>query len=181
MINNCGIVKPVYQSNDIYRIYPCPSEPNALKRENPRDFRRIHTWALIADGDVTDPPVRFMGIFDTVGKGGIPEFAGSLSVDWLKPHYQHVSSVVSEAYHALLLHERLYALQPCFVSRNTSMGRPTSSRNAGFPVLALQHFKGYPLINSREHTSSDLGLDEQSNQVKRGSGSSGLQVDVGVR
>ncbi|KAK1999407.1 hypothetical protein LX36DRAFT_743291 [Colletotrichum falcatum] len=146
MINNCGIVKPVYQPNgdvdeeqthqlcqEVYRIYRCPSEPNAPKSEKSRDFRRKHSWALIGDGDVADPPVRFMGIFDTVGKGGIPEFAGSLSIDWPKLYDQHVSSVVSEVYHAVALHERLYAFQPCLISRDTEYGPSYGITERWFP------------------------------------------------
>ncbi|KDN62628.1 hypothetical protein CSUB01_10172 [Colletotrichum sublineola] len=158
MINNCGIVKPVYRSNgdvdeerthqlcqEVYRIYRCPSEPNAPKSETSRDFRRKHSWALIGDGDVVDPPVRFMGIFDTVGKGGIPEFAGSLSIDWPKFYDQHVSSVVSEVYHAVSLHERLYAFQPCLISRDTEYGPSYGITERWFPGthhdIGRQHFK----------------------------------------
>ncbi|KZL63457.1 peptidoglycan binding domain containing protein [Colletotrichum tofieldiae] len=158
MINNCGIVKPVYSSSgdvdeekthelcqEVYRIYQCPSEPNAPKSEKSRDFRRKNSWDLIGDGDVIEPPVRFMGIFDTVGNHGIPEFAGSLGIDWPKFYDHNVSSVVSEVYHAVSLHDRLYAFQPCLISRDTEYGPSYGITERWFPGthydICRQQFK----------------------------------------
>ncbi|KAK1515777.1 uncharacterized protein CCOS01_12975 [Colletotrichum costaricense] len=146
MINNCGIAKPVYGLNgdvdvdkthqlcqEVYRIYRCSSEANTPKSEQSRIFRRKHSWALIGDGDVVESPIRFMGLFDSVGERGIPEFAGAVGVDWPKLHDHHVSSVVSEVYHAVSLHDRLYAYQPCLISRDTEYGPSYGITERWFP------------------------------------------------
>ncbi|KAF6798089.1 peptidoglycan binding domain containing protein [Colletotrichum musicola] len=158
MINNCGIVKPVYQGNgdlddegihqlcqEVYRIYRDPSDNNAPKSKQCMLFRRRHSWPLIGDGDTVDSPVRFMGIFDAVGETGIPEFASGAGVDWPKLHDLHVSSVVSDVYHAVSLHDRLYAFRPCLISRDTEYGPSYGITERWFPGthydIARQRFK----------------------------------------
>ncbi|KAF3806921.1 hypothetical protein GCG54_00007172 [Colletotrichum gloeosporioides] len=146
MINNCGIVKPLYQANgdvdeekthqlcqEVYRIYRDPSDATAPKSEQSIQFRWMYSWPLIGDGEVIDAPIRFMGIFDTVGERGIPEFAEGVSADWPKFYDQHVSSVVSDVYHAVSLHDRLYAFQPCLISRDTEYGPSYGITERWFP------------------------------------------------
>ncbi|KAF9873394.1 hypothetical protein CkaCkLH20_09207 [Colletotrichum karsti] len=158
MINNCGIIKPSYQANgevdedkthqmcqEVYRIYRDPSDINAPKSEQSRQFRWMYSWPLIGDGEVIDSPVRFMGLFDTVGERGIPEFASGMGVDWPKLYDQHVSSVVSDVYHAVSLHDRLYAFQPCMISRDTEYGPSYGITERWFPGthydVSRQRFK----------------------------------------
>ncbi|TDZ14824.1 hypothetical protein Cob_v012236 [Colletotrichum orbiculare MAFF 240422] len=157
MINNCGIVKPLYQADgevdeektrqlcqDVYRIYRNPSEVCAPQTEPSRQFRRNYSWPLIGDGEVAEAPIRFMGLFDTVGERGIPEF-GRVGVDWPKFYDRHVSSVVSDVYHAVSLHDRLLAFRPCLISRDTEYGPSYGITERWFPGthhdICRQRFK----------------------------------------
>jgi hypothetical protein len=62
-----------------------------------------------------------MGLFDTVGGPGLPNFTGGLGLD--RPAFcdQSVSTAVENVYHAVSLHDRIFAFQPCPVSRNETM------------------------------------------------------------
>jgi hypothetical protein len=62
-----------------------------------------------------------MGLFDTVGSLGLPNFSGGVGLDWPEFYDQNISTAVENVYHAVSLHERLYVFQPCLVSRNEEM------------------------------------------------------------
>jgi hypothetical protein len=141
MINNCGIIKPVRHSNgDIdeqatdmlckqvyltYRSPYCINKPHSPQSER---FRRTKSWPLVGDENPDDPtaarltsPIKFMGLFDTVGSLGLPNFSGGVGLDWPTFYDQNISTVVENVYHAVSLHDRLYVFQPCLVSRNEEM------------------------------------------------------------
>ncbi|KAF9763913.1 hypothetical protein IL306_002952 [Fusarium sp. DS 682] len=81
-------------------------------------------------------PVKFMGLFDTVGSLGTPELIGGEGFVWRDVfHDQSVSSVVEKVYHALSLHDRLSAFRPCLVNRS---GRSRADPNLGI------HQKWFP-------------------------------------
>ncbi|KAL5361998.1 hypothetical protein BJX96DRAFT_166318 [Aspergillus floccosus] len=142
MINNCGIVKPVKVNGNIdkqrthalceavYNIYRSPYPINRPHSAQSHIFRRNKSWPLIGDEDSHKPtaprfvpPIKFMGLFDTVGSLGLPNFTGGLGLDWPAFYDQNVSTAVENVYHAVSLHDRMYAFQPCLVSRNEEMHR----------------------------------------------------------
>ncbi|RAH50022.1 T6SS phospholipase effector Tle1-like catalytic domain-containing protein [Aspergillus brunneoviolaceus CBS 621.78] len=139
MINNCGIVHPVRiaGTNEIdapqtrllcetvYNLYRSPYATNAPHAPQSLRFRQTKSWPLIGDEDPADrtaprfhPPIRFMGLLDTVGSLGMPEYTGGVGLDWPVFYDQHVSTVVANVHHAVSLHDRLFVFQPCLVSRD---------------------------------------------------------------
>ncbi|KAI6778535.1 uncharacterized protein J7T54_005059 [Emericellopsis cladophorae] len=128
MINNCGIIrKPATDTrtdllcDEVYRLYRSRYHVNAPHSEQSVNFRERHSWPLIGDEAKDEPPrrppVRFMGLFDTVGSLGIPTFTGGVGLDWPEFYDQNVSSVVEEVYHLVSLHDRFWVFQPCLASR----------------------------------------------------------------
>lgn len=134
MINNCGIIKPVTNLDgtvnieetqllcqQVYRLYRSKDPINAPHSPQSLLFRQKASWPLIGDekpGDsALNPPVKFMGLFDTVGSLGIPEFVGGVGLDYPRFHDQDVSSVVDLVYHAVSQHDRFYIFPPCLARR----------------------------------------------------------------
>lgn len=129
MINNCGIVKPIRKSDgtidntetnllchQVYKTYRSKDPINDPHSSQSEQFRQHASWPLIGDeGDGEPdlrPPVKFLGLFDTVGGLGIPDFVGGVGLDWPKFHDQQVSSVVELVYHAMSLHDNFYIFPP---------------------------------------------------------------------
>ncbi|KAL4778348.1 hypothetical protein BJX76DRAFT_366384 [Aspergillus varians] len=140
MINNCGIIRPVRMNGVIdarqtrilcevvYNIYRSPYSINKPHSPQSLAFRQSKSWPLIGDEDPTNPtapryipPIKFMGLFDTVGSLGIPDFTGGVGLDWPSFYDQNVSTVVQNVHHAVSLHDRLFAFQPCLVRRSTTV------------------------------------------------------------
>ncbi|PYH45905.1 T6SS phospholipase effector Tle1-like catalytic domain-containing protein [Aspergillus saccharolyticus JOP 1030-1] len=141
MINNCGIVHPIPKPSSptneidthqtrllceaVYNLYRSPYAINAPHSPQSLRFRQRKSWPLIGDEDPSHPhtprfipPIKFMGLFDTVGSLGIPEYTGGVGLDWPVFYDQHVSTVVENVHHAVSLHDRLFIFQPCLVSRD---------------------------------------------------------------
>ncbi|KAH9203925.1 hypothetical protein DL95DRAFT_471947 [Leptodontidium sp. 2 PMI_412] len=121
MINNCGIVKTDVLNNnqidllcrEVYRIYRSPYKVDEPHSDQSINFRKKASWPLIGREDPNrKPPIRFMGLFDTVGELGIPTFTGGVGLDWPKFYDENVSSVVEHVYQAVSLHDRLYEGEP---------------------------------------------------------------------
>ena len=122
MINNCGIIKRKGLSTseistlcqEIYRTYRSPLDIDHPTSDRCSKLRKDETrvWP--------DPrPIRFMGLFDTVGSLGIPRINAGVGFDWPEFYDQRVSSVVQDVYHAVSLHDRLWAFQPCLAYEST--------------------------------------------------------------
>ncbi|RAL15162.1 T6SS phospholipase effector Tle1-like catalytic domain-containing protein [Aspergillus homomorphus CBS 101889] len=140
MINNCGIVHPITTAGGsidrqqtrllcetVYNLYRSSYTINAPHSAQSLHFRRTKSWPLVGDEDPDNPkaprflpPIKFMGLFDTVGSLGIPEFTGGVGLDWPTFYDQNVSTVVANVHHAVSLHDRLFIFQPCLVSRSHS-------------------------------------------------------------
>ncbi|CZR56384.1 uncharacterized protein PAC_06272 [Phialocephala subalpina] len=142
MINNCGIVKRGGLDDgeldllcrEVYRIYRSPYEIDTPHSEQSESFRKHASWPLIGDDDYTgrrtpNPPIRFMGLFDTVGELGMPTFSGGVGLDWPKFYDENISSVVEHVYQAVSLHDRLYIFQPCLARRDTTQARFKDEKN----------------------------------------------------
>lgn len=130
MINNCGILRRHDLSNadtdllchEAYRMYRSTDPVNDPHSKQMEAFRERRSWPLIGDESKPGqsrprPPVRFMGLFDTVGSLGIPNFTGGVGFEWPEFHSDVVSSVVQDVCHLVSLHDRFYIFQPCLVHR----------------------------------------------------------------
>jgi hypothetical protein len=132
MVNNCGIVKRGNLDEiqldllcrEVYRIYRSAYKIDKPHSQQSKDFRKKISWPLIGDDDDDDtetamkPPIRFMGLFDTVGSLGMPSFTGGVGLEWPSFYDQNVSSVVEHVYQATSLHDRMYVLEPCLAKRD---------------------------------------------------------------
>ncbi|KAJ3454686.1 hypothetical protein MRS44_013286 [Fusarium solani] len=122
---NYGILRPFgfeYQSrsgcsnNKSRDLINAPHAPDSV------NFRQMNSCVLIGDpvpngAAPPQPPVRFMGLFDTVGSLGIPTFTGGLGLDYPQFYDDVVSSVVMNVCHLVSVHDRLWAFQPCLAKR----------------------------------------------------------------
>jgi hypothetical protein len=136
MINNCGIIIPRGRTpemitqlcDEAYRIYKSSNALNRPHSPQSQNFRQRQSWPLIGDEIPPEaplqPPVRFMGLFDTVGSLGIPTLKGGVGLDWPKFHDDEVSTVVQDVYHLVSLHDRFYIFQPCLTTRKRPDGPP---------------------------------------------------------
>lgn len=121
MINNCGIIRrrsdPAQTRTlcqEVYKIYRSPYDIDKPDSAQSKAFRanKDAVWQA-------KTPIKFLGLLDTVGSLGIPRVDAGIpgGFDYPEFHDQNVSSEVEKVYHALALHDRLWAFAPCFVSR----------------------------------------------------------------
>jgi uncharacterized protein (DUF2235 family) len=100
-IRNCGVLKRkeserIPEAYALYRRRPSSTSPNAQRS---RDFR-----AAYAIADIT--PIRFAGVFDTVGTLGVPvTFWGLLDNDEYLFHDTSPSKIIQTARHAVSIDE----------------------------------------------------------------------------
>ncbi|KAG0275437.1 hypothetical protein BGZ95_008801 [Linnemannia exigua] len=108
MINNCGILKnPTNQlCRDVYEKYR-----NRLPTYHPAHPNMIAFRA--ANSHNVRTPVKFMGLFDSVGSLGIPYLAPNIGLAYRQFHDNAISSVVEKVYHAMAIHDRLWGFEPC--------------------------------------------------------------------
>ncbi|KAK3391239.1 hypothetical protein B0H63DRAFT_558071 [Podospora didyma] len=104
-----------------YGLYRSKDKANHPKSKSSRAFRARMSWPQIRDEEYCyklgafpphPPPVRFMGIFDTVGSHGILNFVGGVGYEWPTFHDNEVSSVVQDVCHLMSIHDRLHVFQP---------------------------------------------------------------------
>jgi len=108
-------------AREAYRLYRSTNplhDPHSSQMES---FRKRNCWPLIGDFTTTPeknprPPIRFMGLFDTVGGLGIPTLGGD-GFSWPEFHNTEISSVVQTVVHLLSVHDRIYIFQPCTATR----------------------------------------------------------------
>jgi len=126
MINNLGILK-FDKGNQhehhkrcelVFDIFTNGSKEWSPHQENGaptvacEEFKMAHCHALGPE----DPPIHFMGLFDTVGAVGIPTKLGE--------HFPYefydklVSRSVRNVYQCAAIHDRLLFFQPCSIGRN---------------------------------------------------------------
>ncbi|KAF9346269.1 hypothetical protein BGX26_002248 [Mortierella sp. AD094] len=131
MINNCGILKRRTNNNtvlttnnntdlipvendlcdEVYKIYRSPDPKDRPKADRILKFKKKASYDV-------KTPVKFMGLFDTVGSLGIPKLDAGVGLDYPGFYDQKVSSVVGKVYHALSIHDRLWCFEPCHASRS---------------------------------------------------------------
>jgi hypothetical protein len=143
MINNCGIVKEASDDlcKQVYRIYSSPYDEDRPDSRQSTIFREEASWS--------DPvPIKFMGLFDTVGSIGIPSLDAGNGPMYPTLWDQIVPSVVDKVYHACSLHDRLSVFQPCLTKlsdKETKVRPPPQITEKWFPGchydLGRQRFK----------------------------------------
>jgi hypothetical protein len=117
MINNCGIVRNRGDAALIREVYSLYRSPYAVNEPSSPEMQHFRNTA----SHPVPTPIKFMGIFDTVGSRGIPKLNIDTGVGFVWPEFHDnlVSSVVEKVYHAVAIHDRLWAFQPCLASRDT--------------------------------------------------------------
>ncbi|KAF9957192.1 hypothetical protein BGZ72_002073 [Mortierella alpina] len=125
MIYNCGILKRRKNGQ------PVTTNDNAELEKDEKDLCRL-AYQIFCSNDPDDhpknqgtfrdrvshhvpTPVKFMGLFDTVGSLGIPYLHPGTGLIFREFRDNKVSSVVEKVYHAVSIHERLWGFEPCHV------------------------------------------------------------------
>lgn len=116
MINNCGIVRNRQDRPLIRQIYGLYRSPYPVNKPSSPEMEKFR----LSVSHPVPTPIKFMGLLDTVGSLGIPRVNSDTGngFEWPEFHDNLVSSVVEKVYHALAIHDRLWAFQPCLASRD---------------------------------------------------------------
>ena len=135
MINNFGILdkdKPALEGkldtfcDSVYRMYRSRDEKYKPKEPYPAEFKAKYCVSLHGR-----PPIKFMGLLDTVGSLGVPKVNAGLGLGY-EFYDQNVSGEVQNVYQALAAHDRLFGFDPCFVHRQPGTN-PGVTREVWFP------------------------------------------------
>ncbi|KAL1305241.1 hypothetical protein AAFC00_002156 [Neodothiora populina] len=133
MINNCGVVRRPFGSSmcdEVYRIYSSPYDEDKPDSTQSQIFRAQASWPDTI-------PIKFLGLFDTVGSIGIPTIDAGNGPSYPTLWDQVVPSVVQTVYHACSLHDRLSVFQPC-LTKLSEKEEKTRQR----PQITEQWFPG---------------------------------------
>ncbi|KAK3810655.1 MAG: hypothetical protein JOS17DRAFT_664522, partial [Linnemannia elongata] len=127
MINNCGILRRRDKNGNLLDQKNNGEDLNDLEKALCREVYSIYrsrdpadcpgapkstTFKSRASYNVTTP-VKFMGLFDTVGSLGIPYLNPGVGLTFYEFHDTKVSAVVEKVYHAQAIHDRLWVFEPC--------------------------------------------------------------------
>lgn len=126
LINNCGILRDKTNQRLIHMAYDLYRSPYAVNKPSSPEMLQFRANASYA----VRTPIKFMGLFDTVGSRGVPKlnYNTGTGFEWPEFHDNIVSTAVEKVYHAVAIHDRLWAFQPCLASRD--------ARHANNPALA---------------------------------------------
>lgn len=142
LIRNCGILKPtkfnhLREAYDMYR-----HSKNHPESENMIDYRR--RFALS-----DEVPIRFIGVWDTVGALGIPaRLALRSNMKKYQFHDVKLSSKVEFAYHALAIDERRSPFKPTLWELSDTVKKDPNHKQVleqvWFPGVHSDIGGGYP-------------------------------------
>ncbi|QDS72095.1 hypothetical protein FKW77_003396 [Venturia effusa] len=125
MINNCGIIKKRDTAEatkslcyEVYQMYRSRDEEDLPSSAKMIQFREKASWNLNDATGKRVSPIKFMGIVDTVGSLGIPRINAGIGLDYPEFYDQNVSAEVEKVYHAMSMHDRLWAFAPCRAKRD---------------------------------------------------------------
>ena len=170
LIRNCGVLRSEHAGliGDAYRLYrnrdevTGPDSPDAVR------FRKEH-----AHEDVT--PIRFIGVWDTVGALGIPLSGGRLlhkfNERW-QFHDVKLSSTVQSAFQALAVDEHRKSYVPAVWKPSRKPVEQNQKREQVWFSGAHSDVGG----GYREHDLSDLALRWLANRAEK----CGLAFDPGA-
>jgi hypothetical protein len=118
MINNCGIIKDISNKDLINQVYDLYRSPYAVHHPSSEEMIQ---FSKNVSHKTSYPPVKFMGLFDTVGGRGVPKlnYHTGTGFEWPEFYDTNVSSAVEKVYHAVATHDRLWAFQPCLACRDS--------------------------------------------------------------
>jgi uncharacterized protein (DUF2235 family) len=108
MIRDCGLLKPkhVGQLGAAVKLYRDRYDDSAPDAPRARIFRNTYS---------DEPPIKFIGVWDTVGALGVPGvhlwLARLLKIDW-QFHDTTLSRSIKNAYQALAIHEKRSDFKP---------------------------------------------------------------------
>ncbi|MBK1783224.1 DUF2235 domain-containing protein [Prauserella cavernicola] len=117
-IVNCGILRPQHADriDEAYELYRDRTDASAPGQENARRFR--HRYA-----HEDETPIRFVGVWDTVGALGIPLSGGRLIHRFNRRWQFHdttLSHTVRAAFHALAIDEHRRSFRPAVWQASTT-------------------------------------------------------------
>ncbi len=158
LIRKCGIVRKddpalIDRAYEIYR-HRDKGDPSAPDTNEAKEFRGAHAvWPV---------PIKFIGVWDTVGRLGIPV---PRYLQWLGPfnpakyqfHDTDLSRSVEFAYHAIAVDERLRVFEPTLWSQHPEAKHQTMEQ-AWFPGVHSDIGGGYAkcgLSNGALHWLAD--------------------------
>jgi uncharacterized protein (DUF2235 family) len=121
LIRRCGIVRRryVHKAAEAFQLY---RDGVDLGPDDAAYVNFRNTWGKSLMGDVhpdgyPGTPIRYMGIFDTVGQRGLPSGLGPLT-EWINSKYAfhnlELGASVASARHALAIDEARFAFPPTF-------------------------------------------------------------------
>ncbi|KAK4032303.1 hypothetical protein C8A01DRAFT_50880 [Parachaetomium inaequale] len=115
MINNCGIIRNRANQDLIKQAFDVYQNPHPVHHPSSEEMRAFRANASYP----VQSPVKFMGLFDTVGGRGVPRlnYNSGTGFEWPQLYDNCVSTVVDKVYHALSIHDRFWGFQPCLAFR----------------------------------------------------------------
>ncbi|RIA83099.1 hypothetical protein C1645_834325 [Glomus cerebriforme] len=163
LIRNCGIVKfkddqIIDQIIDLaYNIYRNRNPNFNLDGSVTKGFKKG-----LSHPDSKDPPIKFLGLFDTVGAHGLPGFTPGKGFEYLEFYDKVVPNVVKYACQALAAHERRSFFEPCRILPNN---HKTVIKETWFPGVHSE-VGGGASENNRITKASMLWMLENIAEVK---------------
>jgi uncharacterized protein (DUF2235 family) len=157
LIGNSGIVKPEHKDRltEAYKIYQDRTDPTKKPSGGGAKAFRV---AYCHD----DVPIRFVGVFDTVGALGIPLPVAALTKRW-SFHDVRLGMHVRTAAHALAIDERRAAFLPTLWEQQENSPSTQQLTQVWFSGVHSDVGGGYP-----DHGLGDVALrwmTEQANQA----------------
>lgn len=156
LIGNSGIVRPEHRDRltEAYKIYQDRSDPKQKPSgETAVQFRQRYTYDKV--------PIRFVGVFDTVGALGIPLRIAALTKRW-SFHDVRLGMHVHTAAHALAIDERRAAFLPTLWEKQAEAPPSQQLIQVWFSGVHSDVGGGYP-----DHGLGDVALRWMADQATR--------------
>jgi uncharacterized protein (DUF2235 family) len=149
LIRNAGILRPDYvdRVDEAYALYRSRTDTKSPKGSEARLFRRSYSY---------ETPIRFIGVWDTVGALGIPVDRLKLATLFnrrFKFHDTDLSTSVASAYHALAIDEQRRPFKPTLWNQQNDAPSDQVLQQVWFPGVHSDIGGGY-----KEHALSDVSL-----------------------
>ncbi|HET6508774.1 MAG TPA: DUF2235 domain-containing protein [Baekduia sp.] len=163
LIGNSGIVRPEHRNrlDEAYKIYQDRGDPTKKPSGvTATAFRKAYAYS-----DVT--PIRFIGVFDTVGALGIPLRIAALTKRW-SFHDVRLGAHVATAVQALAIDERRGPFLPTLWQRQLQAPPTQQLHQVWFSGVHSDVGGGYPdhrlgdlALRWMSHHANEAGLDVQ--------------------
>ncbi|CAJ0634426.1 13220_t:CDS:1 [Entrophospora sp. SA101] len=127
MMNTCGILK---ENDDKLIDIAYQNYRNHPNGRNSIEFKDKFSYKLEAD----ETPIKFLGLYDTVGAYGIPRYVMTKGIDYYELFDQHVSHIVKYAFQASAIHDCFPFFEPCPIKDNGK----TICKQTWFPGVHIE-------------------------------------------